>query len=88
MPNAQDGVPYITQPPVQPGEQFVYEFELVDTGTYFFHPHCNTAVQLGRGLAGILVVEGDSARCRSTPTSSLAMRDFRVDDAGQVPAVH
>ena len=50
LPNAQDGVPYLTQQPVRPGEQFVYEFAPPDTGTFFFHPHCNTAEQLGRGL--------------------------------------
>ena len=82
VPNAQDGVPYMTQQPVQPGERFVYEFELSDTGTYFFHPHCDTAVQLGRGLAGILVVEGDSALPFDADLV-VAMRDFRVDAAGK-----
>jgi len=59
IPNAMDGVPYVTQQPVQPGEQFTYRFAPPDTGTYLFHPHCNTSEQLGRGLAGVLVVEGD-----------------------------
>ena len=59
LPNAQDGVPYLTQQPVAPGESFTYEFAPPDTGTFFFHTHCNTAEQLGRGLAGVLIVEGD-----------------------------
>jgi FtsP/CotA-like multicopper oxidase with cupredoxin domain len=57
--NAMDGVPYVTQMPVEPGETFSYRFAPPDTGTYFFHPHCNTTEQLGRGLSGIVVVEGD-----------------------------
>jgi FtsP/CotA-like multicopper oxidase with cupredoxin domain len=57
--NAMDGVPYVTQMPVEPGENFSYRFAPPDTGTYLFHPHCNTSEQLGRGLAGIVVVEGD-----------------------------
>ena len=60
-PNAMDGVPYVTQLPVQPGESFAYRFTPPDAGTYFFHPHCDTAAQLGRGLAGILIVEDESA---------------------------
>jgi FtsP/CotA-like multicopper oxidase with cupredoxin domain len=58
-PNAMDGVPYVTQLPVQPGESFAYRFTPPDAGTYFFHPHCDTAAQLGRGLAGVLVVEDE-----------------------------
>lgn len=59
VPNAMDGVPYVTQPPVQPGQSFTYAFTPPDAGTFFFHPHCDTAQQLGRGLAGILIVDGD-----------------------------
>ena len=62
VPNAMDGVPYLTQRPVQPGEHFEYHFAPPDAGTYFFHPHCNTSEQLGRGLAGVLIVEGDEAQ--------------------------
>jgi FtsP/CotA-like multicopper oxidase with cupredoxin domain len=60
-PNAMDGVPYLTQMPVQPGESFTYHFTPPDAGTYFFHPHCDTAAQFGRGLAGVLIVEDDAA---------------------------
>ncbi|MYZ49263.1 multicopper oxidase family protein [Propylenella binzhouense] len=59
LPNAQDGVPYVTQRPIEPGESFDYEFTPPDTGTFFFHTHCNTAEQLERGLAGVLIIEGD-----------------------------
>ena len=59
-PNAMDGVPYVTQMPVLPGESFTYRFAPPDAGTFFFHPHCNTAVQLGRGLAGVVIVEDDA----------------------------
>lgn len=62
LPNAMDGVPYATQRPVYPGENFVYEFTCPDTGLFPFHSHCNTAEQLGRGLAGALIVTGDETR--------------------------
>jgi FtsP/CotA-like multicopper oxidase with cupredoxin domain len=57
LPNAMDGVPYITQKPVQPGETFVYEFTPRDAGTFWFHPHVRASEQVERGLYGVLVVE-------------------------------
>ena len=35
VPNAMDGVPHLTQRPIGPGENFVYEFDLPDAGTYW-----------------------------------------------------
>jgi FtsP/CotA-like multicopper oxidase with cupredoxin domain len=57
LPNAMDGVPYLTQKPIAPGETFVYEFNVPDAGTYWYHPHINSAEQVGRGLSGPLIVE-------------------------------
>ena len=55
--NAMDGVPGLTQPPIKPGESFTYEFTPPDAGTFWYHPHANSLQQLGRGLAGALIVE-------------------------------
>jgi FtsP/CotA-like multicopper oxidase with cupredoxin domain len=57
VPNAMDGVPIITQPLIEPGGEFVYEFALPDAGTFFYHPHQKSYEQVGRGLAGALIVE-------------------------------
>lgn len=57
LPNAMDGVPGLTQPPIKPGEEFVYEFVAPDAGTFWYHPHANSLQQLGQGLAGVLIVE-------------------------------
>jgi len=57
LPNAMDGVPGLTQAPIKPGETFVYEFTPPDAGTFWYHPHANSLEQLGRGLAGVLIVE-------------------------------
>jgi FtsP/CotA-like multicopper oxidase with cupredoxin domain len=57
MPNAMDGVPYVTQKPIAPGETFTYEFDVPDAGTYWYHPHSNSMEQIGRGLYGPLIVE-------------------------------
>jgi FtsP/CotA-like multicopper oxidase with cupredoxin domain len=51
-----DGVPGLTQPPIRPGESFSYEFTPPDAGTFWHHPHADKLQQLGRGLAGALIV--------------------------------
>jgi FtsP/CotA-like multicopper oxidase with cupredoxin domain len=57
VPNAMDGAPYVTQPPIDPGESFTYEFTVPDAGTYWYHPHAHSAEQVGRGLAGAFIIE-------------------------------
>jgi FtsP/CotA-like multicopper oxidase with cupredoxin domain len=81
VPNAMDGVPYVTQMPVLPREQFTYAFAPPDPGTFFFHPHCNTVAQLGRGLAGVLIVEGDEVEPFDDDVV-LVLKDWRVAKDG------
>jgi FtsP/CotA-like multicopper oxidase with cupredoxin domain len=57
LPNAMDGVPHLTQAPIRKGGRFTYEFDLPDAGTFWYHPHLGSAEQVGRGLAGPLIVE-------------------------------
>jgi FtsP/CotA-like multicopper oxidase with cupredoxin domain len=57
VPNAVDGVAHLTQRPIRPGETFVYEFEVPDAGTYWYHPHQRSFEQVRRGLYGPLIVE-------------------------------
>jgi len=55
--NAMDGVPGVTQDPIQPGGRFRYRLHLQEAGTYWYHPHFNAGEQLERGLKGALIVE-------------------------------
>ncbi|MFP3900969.1 MAG: multicopper oxidase family protein, partial [Acidimicrobiia bacterium] len=57
VPNAMDGVSFITQPPIRPGEEFVYEFVARPFGTHMYHSHHNSAEQVGAGLFGMFLVE-------------------------------
>jgi len=79
--NAMDGVPYVTQPPVEPGASFEYDFTAPDTGTFFFHPHCNEAGQVGHGLAGVLIVEGDEEEPYDGEILLIA-KDWRLNPDG------
>lgn len=57
VPNGMDGVPHLTQIPITPGKSFTYEFDALDAGTYWYHPHQRGYEQVGRGLYGPLIVE-------------------------------
>ena len=55
LPNFYDGVPYLTTPPILPGETQKYEFPLRQSGTYWYHSH--TMLQEQSGVYGSFVIE-------------------------------
>ncbi len=55
LPNIEDGVPYLTTPPIEPGGSRVFRFPLTHPGTYWYHSH--TGLQEQRGVYGAIVVE-------------------------------
>jgi len=57
VPNASDGTP-VAQRAVAPGERFDYEFDALDAGTFWYHPHVNGDVQVESGLYGAVIVRG------------------------------
>jgi hypothetical protein len=57
IPNNMDGVPLITQDPIQPGDTFSYEFTAVTVGSHMYHSHHNATDQVGRGLLGAFIVQ-------------------------------
>jgi FtsP/CotA-like multicopper oxidase with cupredoxin domain len=57
VPNAMDGVSFITQPPIKPGASFTYEFKLRNAGSHMYHAHHNSTMQVGKGMLGAFIVE-------------------------------
>ena len=55
LPNDQDGVPGLTQPMIEPGQTYTYEWTAVSTGTHWYHSHMG-GDQEGRGVYGALEV--------------------------------
>jgi FtsP/CotA-like multicopper oxidase with cupredoxin domain len=64
LPNAMDGVPHITQEPIQPGASFTYEFVARTPGSHMYHSHHNATDQVGRGLLGAFIVQPRDASRR------------------------
>ncbi|HLX34812.1 MAG TPA: multicopper oxidase domain-containing protein [Candidatus Limnocylindrales bacterium] len=56
VPNNMDGVPHITQNPIEPGDSFTYEFVANPHGSHMYHSHHNATDQVGRGLLGAFIV--------------------------------
>ncbi len=81
IPNDQDGVPYMTQQPIAQGAEGRYSFVPPDTGSFFFHTHCNSTEHFGRGLIGVLIVEGDEVS-RPDDEVVLLMKDWRIGPDG------
>jgi FtsP/CotA-like multicopper oxidase with cupredoxin domain len=56
LPNGMDGVGGLTQPHIEPGETWAYEFTLRQHGTHMYHPHADEVVQLACGMMGLFIV--------------------------------
>ncbi len=55
LPNGMDGVSGLTQPSIQPGKTFVYEFVARRPGTFMYHPHADEMTQMAMGMMGLWV---------------------------------
>jgi FtsP/CotA-like multicopper oxidase with cupredoxin domain len=55
LPNGMDGVTGLTQPGIQPGKTFVYEFVAKRPGTFMYHPHADEMTQMAMGMMGFWV---------------------------------
>ncbi len=54
LPNPQDGVAWLTQMPIPPGDTMLYRFPVIQHGTHWYHSHKGLQEQLG--LYGSLVL--------------------------------
>ncbi len=91
LPNAMDGAPPLTQPPVDPGASFDYRFAPPDAGTFWYH--ASAPAQRARGLAGVLIVDeaepAESAQQVGLPELTLTFQDAlqkAVDEAPPAPS--
>ena len=67
-----DGVMGLTQPKIEPGETFKYEFTVPESGTFMYHPHFDSMTQEGMGLTGMFIVH------ERQPEEERPDRDFAI----------
>lgn len=81
VPNSMDGVPHITQAPIEPGETFIYQFIADPVGTFMYHPHINDDVQIGLGMYGSFII--DPREPEENPPDideSLMISEWRIEN--------
>jgi suppressor of ftsI len=85
--NRYDGVPGVTQDPVEPGETFRYQLYFPDAGIYWYHPHHREDIQQELGLYGNMLVEPGRADYYSPVNREevLMLDDLLLSDDGVVP---
>lgn len=76
LPNKEDGVPFLTQMPIDPGQTHLYRFPIIQNGTHWYHSHSGLQEQIG--MYGSMVLKK-----RSTDST------FRkgIDDLPAIPII-
>lgn len=76
LPNKEDGVPYLTQMPIEPNETFTYRFPIIQNGTHWYHSHSGLQEQLGMYGSLVLLKKKDDPTFRKG-----------IDDLPEVPII-
>lgn len=76
LPNKEDGVPYLTQMPIEPGETFTYRFPIIQSGTHWYHSHSGLQEQIGMYGSLVLLKKKDDPTFRKG-----------IDDLPEVPII-
>lgn len=88
LPNGMDGVTGLTQPGIPPGKTFVYEFELVKSGTFMYHPHADEMVQMAMGMMGSFVIHPkDPKFMRVDRDFVFLLNAFDIEPGSYVPRI-
>ena len=78
LPNFYDGVPYLTTPPIKPGETQQYKFALKQSGTYWYHSH--TGLQEQRGVYGSIQINPKETDLQYDKDLVLVLSDWMDED--------
>lgn len=83
MDNASDGIPDVTQKPVDPGETFLYTLHFPDAGVFWYHPHMAEPENQERGLFGnFIVIPAEQNKWKGTVDRELPLifHDVLLDE--------
>ncbi len=82
LPNLQDGVPYLTTPPILPSTTYTYEFPIKHSGTYWYHSH--TGLQEQRGVFGSIVIEPEVSDIKTDIDHVVVLSDWTDENPDDV----
>lgn len=73
LPSGMDGISGMNQPPIRPGETFLYEFTVDQPpATLMYHSHADEMTQIGLGTMGFLIIHPKD------PSFERVDRDFAI----------
>ena len=88
LPNGMDGVGGLTQPAIQPGKTYVYEFIAKRPGTFMYHPHADEMTQMAMGMMGFWVTHPkDPALYRVDRDYVFLLSSYDIDPGSFTPRV-
>lgn len=76
LPNKEDGVPYLTQMPIEPNTTHIYRFPIIQNGTHWYHSHSGLQEQIGMYGSMVLLKRADNPTFRKG-----------IDDLPTVPII-
>ena len=83
VPNVEDGVPYLTTPPILPGQSRTFEFPLIQAGTYWYHSHTKFQEQSGV-YGGIVIDPKNGERVAADQETVLLLSDWTNENPSEV----
>ena len=84
VPIEQDGVPFISQKPIAPGETYTYEFTVHQEGTFFYHAH--SAMQEMIGLLGLFIAHPQSSHApHADHDYAIVLQEWAILPSNTVP---
>jgi FtsP/CotA-like multicopper oxidase with cupredoxin domain len=88
LPSGMDGVGGLSHPAIPPGKTYVYEFDLVKSGTFMYHPHADEMVQMAMGMMGLFIVHPkDPAFMPVDRDFAFLLNAFDIDPGTYVPRI-
>jgi FtsP/CotA-like multicopper oxidase with cupredoxin domain len=78
VPYGMDGVTGLTQPAIEPGKTFRYEFTFDRPGTFMYHPHADEMTQIALGMMGMIVVHPRTPEPRRVRDYALMAHEWKI----------
>ncbi|WP_415399397.1 multicopper oxidase family protein [Synechococcus sp. W4D4] len=82
LPNPMDGVPYVTQPPIPPGERQRIHYPLQQDGTFWMHSHYGLQTQ--SFVAEPFLILSQEQEDWANQTLTVTLRDFSFTPADTI----
>ncbi|MFM2004829.1 MAG: Copper resistance protein precursor, partial [Pseudomonadota bacterium] len=88
LPSGMDGVGGLSHKAIPPGKTYVYEFDLVKSGTFMYHPHADEMVQMAMGMMGLFIVHPkDPSLMRVDRDFCFLLSAYDIDPGTYMPRV-